>query len=79
MNKPADLAKKLHRLVVSPNSSEAQIAARKLSDLVREHGLRLSDLDMAHEDQRVVYRDRIVKVEVPKIVYRDRIIEVLVY
>ena len=70
MSKPADLARKLHRLVVSPNANEATAAAQKLSDLVRVHGLRLSDLDTAHEAQRVVYRDRVV--EVP--VYRDWVV-----
>ena len=73
MNNPANLAKKLHRLVVSPNSNEATAAAQKLSALVRQHNLRLSDLDVTDQPQ-IVYRDRVV--EVPKVVYRDRIIEV---
>jgi len=68
MSDHIELAKKLHRLVISSNVNEAVAAAKKLSELVQRHGLRLSDLDAAIET--IVYQDRIIYQD--RIVYRDR-------
>ena len=79
MSDHIELAKKLHRLVISSNVNEAITAAAKLSGLVSAHDIRLSDLDvdaMPREPQQIIYRDRVVEVE--KIVYRDRVVEKIV-
>ena len=74
MSDHIELAKKLHRLVISSNVNEAITAAAKLSGLVSAHDIRLSDLDvdaMPREPQQIIYRDRVVEKIVKEFVYQE--------
>ena len=66
-SKTIELAKKLHRLVVTPYVNEAQVAATKLSGLVARHGIRLSDLQ-----PDVEYRDRIIYRTVTVVAHEEK-------